>query len=81
MIIAPIKTYDLIVRPNGYESKWEVVDGYDLEPVGFYNTFKSACNFAIEMARKSAYLVGYTCGDYMPIHTLADYTIKIQKGE
>lgn len=69
-------TYDLIVRPNGIDAPWEVIDGYEFEPVTFCDTYTEATSYAIEMARRSALLVGYSQGPEQPIRLLHDFRIK-----
>jgi hypothetical protein len=65
--------YCLIVRPNGIDAPWEIVDGYEYRPVGFYDTFDDALSYATEMAKRSAFLLGFSCGPGQPEYLLRDF--------
>ena len=69
-------TYDLIVRPNGIDAPWEVIDGYEFEPVTFCDTYDEATSYAVDTARRSALMVGYSQGVDKPITLLHDFRKK-----
>jgi hypothetical protein len=69
-------TYDLIIRPNGIDAPWEIIDGYEFEPITFFDTYTEATSFAVDMARRSAFLVGYSHGVDQPIRPLYNFRKK-----
>lgn len=69
----PSVRYGLIIRPNNIDAPWEIVEGYELEPIGFYDTFNEAFSHAVEVAKRAALMVGYAQDPSSPIKTLRDF--------
>ena len=66
-------TYDLIIRPNNIDAPWEVIDGYEFEPMKYCDTYDEATSYAVDVARRSAFLVGFSQGENLPISMLYDF--------
>lgn len=45
------------VRPNGIDAPWEIIDGSEFEPMGMFSSRDEAVSFALEMARRSHFIV------------------------
>lgn len=65
--------YQIIIRPNGIDAPWEIVDGYEFEPMGFYDTFDAAMSEAVDIAKRSAFMLGYSDGVDQPVRLLRNF--------
>lgn len=66
--------YAIIIRPNGIDAPWEIVEPYEQDNLGFFDTYNQALTYALDLAKRSGYAVAYSSGIEQPEKILFDFT-------